>query len=333
MTEIRNAQVTIGIDAEYEEIRTSQTLVVVDVDGYEVRVDQALLVIDAKVLANQQDDDDDDGTYTDGDNGHNPNPNSVHPGGNKGGNEQAVNSYLIFDNIQVPQGSLITGAYLTFTADSTESLTTVNATIRAIDEDNAIPPQTYGELKKVPKTTATVYWSNIPTWFTDVSYNSPEIKTVIQELVDRTGWQSGNQLVILLEDDNSTNGAYRSAYAAASGGTKPTLTIEWEYLDYSIATPNLNPISNTGGKTFYTVDWDSVIDATSYELSEQHNNDGWDVIYTGALLSQDLTEKTGGTWSYRVRATDSSDWSTYSNIESTQVDVVLSSTTRIAISI
>lgn len=56
-------------------------------------------------------------------------------------------------------------------------------------------------------------------------------------------------------------------------------------------------------------------------------------INASALLSQDLTDKESGVWSYRVRATDGTDWSNFSNVESTQVDLPLSSTTRIAISI
>ena len=50
------------------------------------------------------------------------------------------------------------------------------------------------------RTTARVDWDDAGSWVTDAEYNSPDIKTVIQEIVNRIGWASGNAIVIFWND-------------------------------------------------------------------------------------------------------------------------------------
>jgi hypothetical protein len=52
------------------------------------------------------------------------------------------------------------------------------------------------------KTTAGVDWDP-PSWYANIWYDSPEIKTVVQEIVDRGNWASGNDMTILVADDGS----------------------------------------------------------------------------------------------------------------------------------
>jgi hypothetical protein len=77
-----------------------------------------------------------------------------------------------------------------------------------------------------------VDWDSISAWVVNNDYNSPEIKTVIKEIVDRSGWASGNDIVIFWDDfeDRSTHasGCYRHAYSYDGGSTyAPKLHIEY----------------------------------------------------------------------------------------------------------
>lgn len=77
-------------------------------------------------------------------------------------------------------------------------------------------------------------------------------------------------------------------------------------------TPVITTISNTDGDGDYTVDWNDISIAVSYELQENHNDGTFVTVYTGANSSYAVTGRTSGSWCYRVKsinATGSSDWS------------------------
>lgn len=144
-----------------------------------------------------------------------------------------------FLDITVPQGYTIVEAYLTLKCAYTRDTHTVKCRISAekVDDaptfaDNAAAFDT----RWANRSTARVDWDAIPAWTKDESYNSPDIKSVIQEIVDRPGWASGQDIVIFWEDfeDRSTHASNvrRTAYAwdYGDGANKAILTIEYEAL-------------------------------------------------------------------------------------------------------
>jgi hypothetical protein len=54
-------------------------------------------------------------------------------------------------------------------------------------------------------------------WSSGGWYESPDLQDVIQEIVNRSGWASGNALVLLLADDGSATSVNRLIYAYNSG--------------------------------------------------------------------------------------------------------------------
>ena len=107
---------------------------------------------------------------------------------------------LRFQNVNIPQGATITSAYLEFTVDETNSLTTI-VTIYGEDSDDAAPFNSWGfyDLGTRPMTEATVEW-DIPAWNqVDEQQQSPDIKSIIQEIVNRPGWSSGSSMVFAIE--------------------------------------------------------------------------------------------------------------------------------------
>jgi hypothetical protein len=133
-----------------------------------------------------------------------------------------------FRNVTVPSGATISKAWITFTASEARSETTINLTIDG--EDNASPAvfSTVADFNGRVRTTASVSWNNVAAWSIDVEYDSPEIKTVVQEIVDLDAWDSGDNMVIFINDNSSTLNAYRAAYSLDEGsGKEPVLHIEY----------------------------------------------------------------------------------------------------------
>jgi len=272
--------------------------------------------------------------YFAGDETDEKNPNKVHPGGHLGGSKGSIITLLAFENVQVPQGAIIREAYITFTASDNDSSTTVNANIVALDEDSPEVPETYADLILAPTTTAYALWSDISAWVAENQYNSVDIRWVVQEIVDRVGWERGNTLIVLFQDSSSNFGSYRRAYSKLTNGKEPTLTILWDYADFSgIGAPTLYAIDNPLSKSDYTVSWSTVGGATSYQLWEQYEEEEWALKYSGALTSQDISGQDAGTWSYRVRAYDGSDYSQYSNVVTTSVSKPLATKLLIGVNL
>ncbi len=140
-----------------------------------------------------------------------------------------------FTNITIAGGSTISSAYLTLVSDINKAGVTVNTRISAEDVDNAATFANNAaafDIRWAARTTARVDWDAIPAWTVGVAYDSPEIKTVIQEIIDRVGWASGQAIVIFWEDydDRSShvNDGHRTARSYDGSTTQaPQLTITY----------------------------------------------------------------------------------------------------------
>ncbi|MDX1408542.1 MAG: Ig-like domain-containing protein, partial [Saprospiraceae bacterium] len=109
---------------------------------------------------------------------------------------------LRFNGITIPQGSSITKAYVQFQVDETKSVDPTLLNIQGQAADNALTfDNVDGNISSRPTTAASVSWTP-PTWNTvgeaGADQQTPDIKSVIQEIVDRPGWTSGNSLAIII---------------------------------------------------------------------------------------------------------------------------------------
>lgn len=108
---------------------------------------------------------------------------------------------LRFHKVEVPVGATITNANIQFTVDETDT-GVASLTIKGHDTDNASSfSSTAHNLSGRSTTSASVKW-NPPSW-SDVGaaaadQRSPDIKAIVQEIVDRDGWSQGNSLVIII---------------------------------------------------------------------------------------------------------------------------------------
>jgi hypothetical protein len=108
---------------------------------------------------------------------------------------------LRFRGITIPAGAAIVNAWIQFETDAVTSVAT-SLTIQGQNADNPVQfGNTPGNISTRPRTVAAVPWS--PAAWTVVGQAGPEQQTpdlaaVIQEIVNRPGWSSGNAMVFVI---------------------------------------------------------------------------------------------------------------------------------------
>ncbi|MCJ8499307.1 pilus assembly protein [Desulfatitalea alkaliphila] len=116
-----------------------------------------------------------------------------------------------FQNVDIPQGSIITEAYIQLTAyaDGFDDLT---VTIRGEDADDAafFNIDDPNNLTDRTLTSASADWTIGP-WQAGEAYDTSDISAVLQAIVSRQEWRLGNALVLTLE--HSLDAGYRRAEA------------------------------------------------------------------------------------------------------------------------
>lgn len=133
---------------------------------------------------------------------------------------------LRFQSVNIPQGATITSATLDFTAAQGGSEAT-DIVIEGILEPSAdtFDAGTAGGVSLRARTTASVDWTAVEEWTqADLTYSSPDISNVVEEIVGQAGWCGGNDLAFVLSGTG-----LRSAYAReAANGYQPVLSIEYD---------------------------------------------------------------------------------------------------------
>jgi hypothetical protein len=144
-------------------------------------------------------------------------------------NTPSSSSGMRFQGVTVPKGATITTAYLKVRARFDVLMPTEGTTIYGQAAEDPITFSTSGDYDGRARTTASVYWSLAsppgPPWVADIDYTSPEIKTIVQEIVNRAGWVSGNDMVMFFVPDGNQD---VWAYAYDGSATyAPKLHIEY----------------------------------------------------------------------------------------------------------
>ena len=139
------------------------------------------------------------------------------------GNNQKLG--MRFQSVPFRKNAVVKEAYLEFTA-SANSSGSFYVDLYAHDTNNSSAmPNSKGNISGRTKTTATVRWNINDNWQTDITYRSPELKTLVQQVLDRSSWTEGNALTLLLYGNSSA--VTRSIYSYdGSGARAPKLVIK-----------------------------------------------------------------------------------------------------------
>ncbi|MEM7111728.1 MAG: metallophosphoesterase [Chloroflexota bacterium] len=138
-----------------------------------------------------------------------------------GAGEQLVG--LRYRDLAIPQGAIIDKAYFTFRNMRPSSVdSTVSVQIEVADHAHPFLAQDY-HLSSRPLSETAVSWT-IPTWTEQYELvEGPEITELVQEIIDRPGWQPGNSLAFFFKGDNER------ALVAADGRTTRSAILHIEY--------------------------------------------------------------------------------------------------------
>lgn len=147
-----------------------------------------------------------------------------------GGSPENFRTGVNFADVNIPNGATITSAFMIFYSKYNYPGPTPSEyamTLHGNDVDNASTPPDANTAENLTLTTASVNWSldeNDP-WYKDRQVVTADITTIVQEIVDRGGWASGNNMQILWKATVETE---ERALYSAEGGYRPQLHIRWE---------------------------------------------------------------------------------------------------------
>ncbi len=125
-----------------------------------------------------------------------------------------------FANVTIPRGAVITSAWVQFQADETHSEATALVIQGEASDNAAVFTTTTRSISTRARTVETVAWS--PAAWTAVGaagadQKTPDLSTLIQKIVDRASWASGNALALILTGTgHRTAVAYETLPAGAS---------------------------------------------------------------------------------------------------------------------
>ncbi|MBN2019814.1 MAG: hypothetical protein JW749_06275 [Sedimentisphaerales bacterium] len=113
-------------------------------------------------------------------------------------------SAMRFRNVDIPRSALVTSATLKIQSTDTGLSGNVYGQIRSEASDDAADFSSR-YIASTPLNSATLNWDHTSTWAANTLYTSPNISTVLQPVLNRTGWYRGNDLAILYRTRSNSN--------------------------------------------------------------------------------------------------------------------------------
>lgn len=138
------------------------------------------------------------------------------------------NGGLRFHNVNIPQGAKIVSAVLKMCSDHTCEGTGARWNIYGQNAGDCDEFSTKEEFEARPKTVANVDTGFFPGWVEGQWYESPEISAIIQEIVNRPDWESGNALALLLFGHNKARTTHEIRSYDANPSQAAILEVTYE---------------------------------------------------------------------------------------------------------
>lgn len=125
-----------------------------------------------------------------------------------------------FSNVTIPAGAEITSAYIRVYANFPLSQSDIiYSKLHFEASDDAVAPTSFAEAEALSLTTGTDWDITSGSWTNGNWYNSVDIKSELQEVIDRGGWSPNNAVMVVCKDDGSlySQQRYLADYYANSG--------------------------------------------------------------------------------------------------------------------
>lgn len=153
---------------------------------------------------------------------------------------------LRFTGVTIDPGSTINSAILRFTALDSRGSQTIKIRIYGVDQDNTAEFVTSPEdsARTRPHTSAFTDWNVTISTTANATFDSADITAVIQEIIDRGGWASGNAIGIWLADNGSTSGHYVNQTDYSAGDPNEATELRIDFTQPGSPSPSATPSSS-----------------------------------------------------------------------------------------
>ncbi len=138
-----------------------------------------------------------------------------------GGNATASFAGLRFAGVTIPRGATIVSAHLEVYSSQSQWIP-ITLQMAGDASDNSAVFSTSAKPSQRPLTTARITHNSNVNWAANTRYSLDEIKAIVQEIVSRSGWQSGNSLSLILK--GTAAGTYSRKFGGSFEGN-PTLAV------------------------------------------------------------------------------------------------------------
>lgn len=139
-----------------------------------------------------------------------------------------VHSGLRFLNVSIPRGAIIDSATMRLRTSSISVGSGIILTkISLVDADNpsAATSDATCDAHDAIRTSAQTDWDFTLTDSDNVELVTPDFSASVQEVVDRSGWASGNAMLVHIDDDGNTDNEFQSVASYEGAYTEATIDI------------------------------------------------------------------------------------------------------------
>lgn len=134
---------------------------------------------------------------------------------------------MVFRNINIPPQANITRAYIQFKAATGNSSNTSLLLEGHATHYTGIFKPNIDDIGFRARTDASIAWNNIEPWTEGQTYRSPDVSSIVQEIISGPRWESGNAMAILVSDNGSAGGTRNAVSYDGSASEAPRLIVQW----------------------------------------------------------------------------------------------------------
>jgi len=140
-------------------------------------------------------------------------------------------TWFTFRDVQVPATAVVNKAVLSFVSSPVvESEQDGSFEVMIAGHCGAsVTPTNYSEATGIDYCNTSVFWDLEPSWDEDTRYETPDIATVIHDIINHSAWSAGESLTIYINEESGPDAfAFRNLYSYEGGtGFEPILKIWW----------------------------------------------------------------------------------------------------------